>query len=361
MPAQTTPKLYDASGEMRRLRASGLFSIGPAEPGPALRRGALVAVPIALALIFEFSLGWPSRGAIATGALICGFTALDAPAGARAGWQAATAPLIGAAAALGVLSSQWAPAAVVAMGLVGVASGYCYADTLRLAFGGFVVAVALMISQGLFLPAHDAIPAFAYGTLGALLQAAWAACIWLVYDREADGESGWDPARIKARLRANLSLDSPYGRHAIRYGVAMALGVAIYRAAGMRDHGYWIPLTILFVLRPEQDETDRRLVLRAAGTVAGIALATGLAVLFDGAELWIGITLSIAAALSFGLLTVQYALFTAAITTYVVLLSDTLGEARFEAADQRLFGTAVGIAIAYLAFRVFPARRRALR
>ncbi|HVT00398.1 MAG TPA: FUSC family protein [Solirubrobacterales bacterium] len=354
MSIQTRPKLYDTAGEMRRLRASGLLSIGPAAPGPALRRGALVAVPIALALIFEFSLGWPSRGAIATGALICGFTALDAPAGPRAVWQAATAPLIGAAAALGVLSSQSAPAAVVAMGLVGAAAGYCYADTLRLAFGGFVVTVALMISQGLFLPVDDAVPAFAYGTLGALLQAAWAACVWLVYDREADGKSGWDPVRVKARLRANLSLDSPYARHAIRYGAALALGVAIYRAAGMRDHGYWIPLTILFVLRPEEDETDRRLVLRAVGTVAGIAVATGLAVLFDGAELWIGITLSLAAALSFGLLTVQYALFTAAITAYVVLLSDTLGEARLDAAGQRLLGTAVGIAIAYVAFRVYP-------
>ena len=36
-----------------------------------------------------------------------------------------------------------------------------------------------------------------------------------------------------------------------------------------------------------------------------------------------------------------YALFTAAITTYVVLLTDTLGEARLDAAGQRVIGTAV--------------------
>jgi len=47
-------------------------------------------------------------------------------------------------------------------------------------------------------------------------------------------------------------------------------------------------------------------------------------------------------------------LFTASITTYVVLLSDTLGEARFEAAGQRVIGTAVGILIAWLAFRIYP-------
>jgi fusaric acid resistance family protein len=354
MAASGTSRLYDASGEVQRLRASPLFSIGPAAPGPALRRGALVAVPVALLLAFEFAANWPSRGAIATAALVCGFTALDAPAGPRAVWQAATAPFVGIAAALGVLSSQWAPAAVIAMGLMAAASGYLFADTLRLAFSGFACSVALMLAQGLFLPVHDTLPALLYGTLGGLIQAAWAGLVWLVYDRDSDNESGWDWARTSSRLRANFNLQSPVARHAIRYGTALALGVAIYRIAGMKVHGYWIPLTILFVLRPERDETDRRLVLRFVGTVVGLAVATGLAVLFDRAELPIAIVLSLSAALAFGLITVQYALFTVFITTYVVLLSDTLGEARLHAAGQRLLGTVVGIVIAYLAFRIYP-------
>jgi hypothetical protein len=359
MSVPSSSRLYDASGEMRRLRASPLLALGPAEPGPALRRGALVAVPIALALIFEFSLGWPSRGAIATAAFVCGFTALDAPAGPRALWQAATAPLVGAGAALGVLSSQWGPGAAIAMGLIAAAAGYCLADTLRLAFAGFSVAVALMISQGLFLPAHDALGALAYGTAGGAIQAAWAGIVWLAGDRAADGDSGWNWARTKERLRANLTWDSPVARHAVRFGVCLAIGVGIYRVADMHEHGYWIPLTILFVLRPERDETDHRLILRAAGTLAGLALATGLALLFDGAEPFVGITLALAAALAFGLITVQYALFTASITTYVVLLSDTLGERALDSAWQRVLGTAVGIAIAYLAFRVLPEPRGA--
>jgi uncharacterized membrane protein YccC len=354
MRAPSNSRLYNASGQVQRLRASPLLAIGPAEPGPALRRGALIAVPVALALVFEFAFDWPSRGAIATGALICGFTAMDAPAGPRALWQAGAAPLVGIAAALGVLSSQFAPAAVLAMGLMAAVAAYCFADTLRLAFVGFSCSVALMISQGLFLPVHDTLPALLYGGAGALLQAAWAAVVWLVYDRASDNESGWDWARTKSRFRANWTFESEVARHALRYGVALALGVAIYRIAGMKDHGYWIPLTILFVLRPERDETDRRLILRAVGTFVGLALATGMAFAFDGAEAPITIVLSISAALTFGLITVQYALFTAAITTYVVLLTDTLGEARFEADGQRLIGTAVGILIAWLAFRIYP-------
>jgi uncharacterized membrane protein YccC len=352
--ASSNSRLYNASGQVRRLRASPLLAIGPAEPGPALRRGALIAVPVAVALIFEFAFDWPSRGAIATAALVCGFTAMDAPAGPRARWQAGAAPLVGIAAALGVLSSQFAPAAVLAMGLMAAAAGLCYADTLRLAFVGFSCSVALMISQGLFLPVHDTLPALFYGAVGGLIQATWAAIVWLFYDRDSDNESGWDLARTKARLSAALTLESQFGRHALRYGIALPLGVAIYRIAGMREHGYWIPLTILFVLRPERDETDHRLVLRAVGTLAGLVFATALAFAFDGAEAPITIVLSISAALTFGLITVQYALFTAAITTYVVLLTDTLGEARLEAAGQRVIGTAVGILIAWLAFRLYP-------
>jgi hypothetical protein len=355
MPAPTSPRLFDASGQVQRLRASPLLAIGPAAPGPALRRGALVAVPIALALIFEFSLDWPSRGAIATAAFVCGFTGLDAPAGPRALWQAGAAPLVGAGAALGILSSQWGPAAVLAMGLVAAASGYLFADTLRLAFVGFGAAVALVISQGFFLPASEALPVFFYGTIGGLLQAAWAGCIWLVHDREPDNESGWDWQRTKRRMRADWTLDSPVARHALRFGVALAVGVALYRALGLHDHGYWIPLTLLFVLRPERDETDRRLILRAVGTLLGLAIATGLAAAFSGTEPWVVIALGISAALTFGLLTVQYALFTAAITTYVVLLTDTLGEPALDADWQRVLGTAIGIAIAYLAFRIYPA------
>jgi hypothetical protein len=53
------------------------------------------------------------------------------------------------------------------------------------------------------------------------------------------------------------------------------------------------------------------------------------------------------------LLTVQYALFTAAITTYAVLLADTLGEPALEAAAQRAGATAIGIAVAGASFLIW--------
>jgi hypothetical protein len=357
VPSQPSPGLFNASGLATRLRASPLLSIGPSAPVPSLRRGALVAVPIGLALAFELGFNAPTKGAIATGALINGFPGLDAPAKPRAAWQGATAPIIGVVAALGVLSSQTVPTAVLALGLLGAAAGYCFAVSLRLAIAGLSVTLAMMIAQGLLLPASEAGPALLYGTLGGLGQMLWSLLVWVVVDRAADQpESAWNTRRAIAALRSNFSLDSPVARHGLRFGAALAAGVALYRLLGMREHGFWIPLTVLFVMRPERDETMRRVVLRGLGTVLGLVVATAIAEAFGGDELVVGVVLTLAAALSFGLLTVQYALFTAAITTYVVVLSVTIGEPAFEAAGQRALGTAIGLLVCWLAFVLWPGR-----
>lgn len=355
MPSRRSSQLlFNTAGTARSLRASPLFAIGPAQPGPAIRRGFLLSVPIGLTLIFELGFDTESAGAIATAALINGFPGMDAAARPRAGWQAAGAPLIGIAAALGILSSQTGPTAVLALGLLGALAGFCFSVSLRLAILGLSVTLGMLIAQGLLLPATDAWPALVYATLGGFTQVAWSLIVWVASDRAAEEpEKGWSTPAALAALRANLTLESQSARHAIRFGGALAAGVAAYWLLGMDDHGYWIPLTILFVMRPERGETDHRLILRAVGTVVGLILATAIAEAFDGSELVIGAVLTLAAALSFGLLTVQYALFTAAITTYVVVISTTLGEPAFRAVDERATGTVLGILIAFLAWRLW--------
>jgi hypothetical protein len=356
MPASRPPAtLFNATGLARRLRASPLLAIGPSEPGPALRRGALVAVPIGVCLAVELGLNAPTKGAIATGALLAGFPGLDAPSRPRAGWQAAAAPFIGLAAVLGILSSQTAVTAVVAMGPIGAAAGYCFAVSLRMAIFGLSVALSLVIAQGFFLAPSDIGPAMLWVTAGGLLQALWSLAIWVFVDDASRGqESGWSLAATRSALASNLTLRSASARHALRFGAALAAGVAVYRLLDLHNHGFWIPLTILFVMRPERAETDHRLALRALGTVLGLVVATAIAESVGNYDLVVALVLTVSAALSFGLLTVQYALFTAAITTYVVLLTDTLGEPALHAAGQRALGTGIGIAIAFLAFVFWP-------
>ena len=192
MPDPTTSRLYDASGEVERLPRR--FSRSAAAPGPALRRGVLIAVPVAVALIFEFSLGWPSRGAIADRrprlwlhrARRPGRAARRLAGGRRAAGRHRRRRSASSA-AMGARRRY-------RDGTNRAAAGYCFADNLRLAFAGFCVALGVMIAQGLYLPASDALPALFYGTIGGLIQAAWAGCVWLVGDRAKDNESGWDPS-----------------------------------------------------------------------------------------------------------------------------------------------------------------------
>jgi hypothetical protein len=331
-----------------------LFAIGPSDPGPALRRGALVAIPVGVALLLELGLDSPSKGAIGTGALLAGFPGLDAPARARAAWQAATAPLIGLAAALGVLTGSSAAPAVPAMALVGAAAGYCFSVSLRLAIAGLSVALSLLIAQGLPLEPSDALPALLLSTTGGLLQATFSLAVYAAGDRQEEGgANSWSARAARRELAANLTLRSTCARHALRFGAALAAGVAAYWLLGMQEHGFWIPLTILFVMRPEEDETFHRLVLRAVGTAVGLVIATALSDWLQGDGIALALALTVATALAYGLLTVEYALFTAAITVYAVLLADSLGEPALRAAGQRAGATALGIAIAAAAFLIW--------
>jgi len=344
------------------------LAIGPSEPGPALRRGFLLAVPVAAALLLELGLDSPTKGSIGTGAMLAGFAGMDAVARTRAAWQAAVAPAIGLAAALGALTAGSAVLAVAVMAVVGAAAGYCFAVSLRFSIAGLMVALSLLISQGLFLTPADAVPAFLFATAGGLAQTAFSLAVWAwqgtcrgLADHmgtqpaaRPPGGGVWDWRGGVVGLRSNLTLRSTSARHALRFGAALAAGVAVYRLLGMDEHGFWVPLTVLFVLRPEEEETFHRLILRAVGTAAGLVLATALSFWLNDDGIALALVLAVATAFAYGLLTVQYALFTAALTTYAVLLADTLGEPALYAAGQRALATAIGIAIAAAAFLTWP-------
>jgi hypothetical protein len=273
----------------------------------------------------------------------------------RVRWQLLCAPAIGIAAALGVLSSQTDATAIVAMAAVAAAGGYLVAVSPRMAIAGLSVVLTFLVAQGLEVAADKTWAALAIGVCGGLAQAAWAALAWGVSDRGSEGRFHLAAAaeQTAATLRASFSMRSTAMRHALRFGGALAAGVGIYRLAGFDNHGYWLPLTILFVLKPDPRQTSERIAMRAAGTVIGLVLATVLAELLSDAVIPSTIVLTIAAALSLALLPIEYALFTTAITVYVVLLTDTLGAHAFDAAGERARGTFLGILVAALAFRIF--------
>ncbi|MHB8148151.1 MAG: FUSC family protein, partial [Vulcanimicrobiaceae bacterium] len=76
-------------------------------------------------------------------------------------------------------------------------------------------------------------------------------------------------------IRSNLNLRSPVGRHAVR--VALALGLAMLFAQHLpAARGYWIPLTVVLILKPDFTATFARGFARIAGTLIGAVFITAL-------------------------------------------------------------------------------------
>jgi Fusaric acid resistance protein-like len=326
---------------------------------PAVRRGLLAGIPVGVAMLLDLELDAPASGAISTGALLAGFVAFDAPARTRLVWQLLCAPVIGAAGALGVLTGEPGALAALTMGLFASIAGMSVAVSRRLAIAALNCVLALLLGQGLSVSPSEAPAALLLGGAGAALQALVSAAAW-TRDRAVEPiDLGAGVSRARRAIAANLSLGSKSLRHALRWGTALGLAVGVYHVVDLGLHGYWVPLTVLFVLRPEPDETVERIAMRAVGTLAGLALATPLAMLIGGLDVVEAFAIGITAALSFALLAIEYALFTAAITTFIILTAHALGQAAGQAAGQRALSTLIGLGIVAVAVVLWGGPRTA--
>jgi uncharacterized membrane protein YccC len=165
--------------------------------------------------------------------------------------------------------------------------------------------------------------------------------------------SGWI-----ATLRANLSLDSSTFRHAVRLAVMVAIGELLGRGFYWR-RSYWIPMTIVLVLKPDFATTFSRGFLRIAGTIAGLLLATALFYFLPP-----GVAMQIVLIFVFMYLLrwigpANYGIFAIAISALVVLLIAITGLSPREVIWARGLNTAAGGALALLAYWVWPTWERA--
>jgi uncharacterized membrane protein YccC len=154
-------------------------------------------------------------------------------------------------------------------------------------------------------------------------------------------------------LSANLSWRSAAFRHAVRLAAALAVATIVYRAAAI-PHGYWVPLTVLVVLRQDFTSTAVRGISRILGTIAGAALATLLAAVLrpDSTGLTVLFTFSVFA--SYLLVRANYTLFSIAVTSYVVFLLAFVKLPELSAVTYRLTSTLVGGAFAVVAYLLWP-------
>lgn len=162
-----------------------------------------------------------------------------------------------------------------------------------------------------------------------------------------------------ATLRANLTLQSPGFRHAIRLALCVAIGEIISRVyQGHLQRTYWIPMTIAIVLKPDYFSTFSRSLLRIGGTLVGLVFATalfhvlpqsvwiamGLVVLFTFLTRWIG--------------SANYGIFAMCVGALVVLLLALTNISPKEVIWARGMNTFIGGAIALVVYWLWPSSEK---
>src|SRR5262249_8804000 len=148
-----------------------------------------------------------------------------------------------------------------------------------------------------------------------------------------------------ATIRGNLNLRSAAFRHAIRLAACMAVGDAFGPLFESR-RSYWIPMTIVLVLKPEFATTFSRGILRIAGTIAGLVLATAL---FHFLPIHTTAEIALIGIFMFLMRWVgpaNYGVFAVSVSALIVLLLAITGVSPSEVIHARGMNTAIGGALA---------------
>jgi uncharacterized membrane protein YccC len=142
-------------------------------------------------------------------------------------------------------------------------------------------------------------------------------------------------------------------RDSLRFAIVLGIAMALARHF-QADRGYWIPLTAAIVLKPDFQTTFVRGVGRIAGTLIGAVVATLALALVRGREaLQVGGIL-LAAAGAYITFFPNYALFTVAITSFVVLVLHMRGLPGTTTIDARVLDTLAGGGLAMIGYLALP-------
>ncbi|MFJ3338122.1 FUSC family protein [Streptomyces sp. NPDC086766] len=142
----------------------------------------------------------------------------------------------------------------------------------------------------------------------------------------------------------------------VRYAVLLAVCVLVAQLCALLLHGprgYWLPMTVAFVYKPDFGPVFRRALHRCAGTVVGVAAIGAVTLLTTDAYALIGAVAAFGALMAVGVRH-HYALATLGLTAIVFVLVDLLGDHR-ALYGARILDTALAAAIVLVAhFALWP-------
>ncbi|WP_333771272.1 FUSC family protein [Streptomyces sp. IBSBF 2435] len=155
-------------------------------------------------------------------------------------------------------------------------------------------------------------------------------------------------------VRRQVRWDSPVLRHALRLSAVAAVGYLVGAALPL-GHGYWAPMASVMVMRPDFTQTYERGVARFAGSLVGVALATGITQVAHPGTYTFAALAVVSIGLMYLLLRSGYVVAQACVGAYVVFLLGMGGTQLEQTVRDRVLLTLLGGVLAMAAYAVFPA------
>lgn len=129
---------------------------------------------------------------------------------------------------------------------------------------------------------------------------------------------------ILARLRAHAHPSDAVVEHTLRLMVAFG-GATLFAVLIDQPHGYWLPLTVAWIAKPDIASTVSRVVMRIVGTIVGLIAVAAIALAvrdLPSEQILLSISLGVAGALALAFLWANYPVAVVGITAFVLLLGE---------------------------------------
>lgn len=143
-------------------------------------------------------------------------------------------------------------------------------------------------------------------------------------------------------IKNNIRIDNIFVRHATRLSIVIPLGW-ILSFFLMDDNGFWVPLTIAWIAKPDYVGTVPRVFARVIGTLLGAALTWLIIFTIQPDTYLFGVLIFVSAFAVYAYLLVNYAaavFFITALALFLVLLAHPVDT--IVLIDERIFATLIG-------------------
>jgi uncharacterized membrane protein YccC len=154
-------------------------------------------------------------------------------------------------------------------------------------------------------------------------------------------------------VRANLSLESPAGRHAVRLGGVVMVSYVVAEHIPLQ-RGYWVVVAAATVLRPDFGGTFTRGAERMAGTCIGALLAGLVAVALHPSGWSTVVLVGLLAWAAYSVFPASFAAGIVFLTAMIVFLLEAVSPSTLSTATDRAVDTLVGGAIGLVAYALWP-------